>query len=203
MGVPSYVVHRISDEIKGKGYSPTLNDFSISDKMYSYVKKAYYNESDIYFSSYDLYDEAIELLELLKDAKIDVNNVSYEYVLDLYKQILSNSFNKSKTNYETLAKKRKLNDNLSKVTIEEIAEFHEKYIALMFENLETHDNRKKALEEIEQLKEEALNIGEKLRLVPNYHYDAIDGEPMYKIYLYKYQDRLEEHKKFILGQENN
>lgn len=203
MGVPSYVVHRISDEIKGKGYSPTLNDFSISDKMYSYVKKAYYNESDIYFSSYDLYDEAIELLGLLKDAKIDVNNVSYEYVLDLYKQILSNSFNKSKTNYETLAKKRKLNDNLSKVTIEEIAEFHEKYIALMFENLETHDNRKKALEEIEQLKEEALNIGEKLRLVPNYHYDAIDGEPMYKIYLYKYQDRLEEHRKFILGQENN
>ncbi|URY21957.1 hypothetical protein K9F06_12730 [Staphylococcus pseudintermedius] len=62
---------------------------------------------------------------------------------------MSNSFNKSKTNYETLAKKRKLNDNLSKVTIEEIAEFHEKYIALMFENLETHDNRKKALEEIE------------------------------------------------------
>lgn len=41
------------------------------------------------------------------------------------------------------------------------------------------------------------------RLVPNYHYDAIDGEPMYKIYLYKYQDRLEEHRKFILGQENN
>ncbi|HGH0770928.1 TPA: hypothetical protein ACJHH7_001892 [Staphylococcus pseudintermedius] len=38
LGVPSYVVHRISDEIKGKGYSPTLNDFSISDKMYSYVK---------------------------------------------------------------------------------------------------------------------------------------------------------------------
>lgn len=106
MGVPSYVVHRISDEIKGKGYSPTLNDFSIFDKMYSYVKKAYYNESDIYFSSYDLYDETIELLELLKDAKIDVNNVSYEYVLDLYKQILSNSFNKSKTNYETLAKKK-------------------------------------------------------------------------------------------------
>lgn len=34
------------------------------------MSKAYYNESDIYFSSYDLYDEAIELLELLKDAKL-------------------------------------------------------------------------------------------------------------------------------------
>ena len=203
LGVPSYVVHRISDEFKEKGYSPTLNDFSKFDKMYSYVKKAYFTEGDIYFSSYDMYDEAIELLELLKEANIDVNDVSYDYVLDLYKQILSNDLDKSTRNYETLAKNRKSNDAESEVTIEEITKFHEKYLELMFNNLENYDDRKKALEEIEKLKEETISLGEKLRKAPNYHYDAIKGEPMYKTYLYTYPERLETHKKFILEKENN
>ncbi|MGF2904918.1 XRE family transcriptional regulator, partial [Staphylococcus aureus] len=52
LGIPSYILHRISDEFKEKGYSPTLNDFAKFDKMYSYVNKAYYNDGDIYYSSY-------------------------------------------------------------------------------------------------------------------------------------------------------
>lgn len=203
LGVPSYVVYRISDEFKERGYSPTLNDFSKFDKMYSYVRKAYYTEGDIYFSSYDMYDEAIELLELLKEEKIDVNDVSYEYVLDLYKQIVSNDLDKSTRNYETLAKNKKSNDTENEVTIEEITKFHEKYLKLMFSNLENHNDRKKALEEIEKLREETVNIGEKLRQAPNYHYDAIKSEPMYKTYLYTYPERLETHKNFILEKDNN
>lgn len=203
LGVPSYIVHRISDEIKEKGYSPTLNDFSIFDKMYHYVKKAYYNESDIYFSSIDLYDETIELLELLEEKKIDVNKVSYECVLDLYKQIVSNDLDVSKTNYETLAKNRKLNDTENNVQLGEIVEFQENYFELMSKNLDTYDDRKKSLEEIEGLKEQAIKIGERLRLAPNKQYEAIKGEPMYKLFLYKYPDRLEAQKNNILEKGNN
>lgn len=203
LGIPSYVIHRISDELKEKGYSPTLNDFSKFDKIYNYVKKAYYNESDIYFSSYDLYDETIKILELLNESKIDISRISYEYVLDLYKQILSGGLNTSIANYETLAKRKRLNEQEDIVTLEEITEFHEKYISLMFKNLDSHEDRKKALKEIESLKKEAINLGERLQLVPNYHYDAIKGEPMYKTYLNVYPDRLEDHKNFILEKENN
>ena len=184
LGIPSYILHRISDEFKEKGYSPTLNDFAKFDKMYSYVNKAYYNDGDIYYSSYDLYDETIN-------------------VLKLYKQILSTDTEKSIINYETLANTRKSSDKKREVTIEEIGEFHEKYLKLLFTNLETHNKRKKALAEIEKLKEESIYLGEKLRLAPNHHYDAIKGKPMYKLYLYEYPDRLEHQKKIILEKDTN
>lgn len=203
LGIPSYILHRISDEFKEKGYSPTLNDFGKFDKMYSYVNKAYYNDGDIYYSSYDLYDETIKLLELLKESKINVNDIDYDYVLKLYKQILSTDTEKSIINYETLANTRKSSDKKREVTIEEIGEFHEKYLKLLFTNLETHNDRKKALAEIEKLKEESIYLGEKLRLVPNHHYDAIKGKPMYKLYLYEYPDRLEHQKKIILEKDTN
>ncbi|EGQ4447784.1 XRE family transcriptional regulator, partial [Staphylococcus pseudintermedius] len=59
------------------------------------------------------------------------------------------------------------------------------------------------LEEIEGLKEQAIKIGKRLRLAPNKQYEAIKGEPMYKLFLYKYPDRLEAQKNNILEKGNS
>lgn len=196
LSIPSYLIFKINQEFNEIGTSYTLNEFPIFHKIYNHVNYAYYHESDIYYSSYDRFDETVELINLMKKANVNIENVSYDYILDLYKQLLSNGSDYSIMTYGTVDEQEELR-NKNKVTNTEIISFHTRYIELMAKAMNGDANKNDIINETYELEKEAIELGERLKLVPNYQYDVIKGEPMYKTFLYKYPERLEEHRNFI------
>lgn len=198
LGLSEYLILKINDELNENDTSKTLNNLQEFLRIYDFASRAYYQESDIYFYSYDIFDEALQMLNLLNEAKVNVNNVSYEYIVDLYKQILSNNITNSKTPYKEIVE-RENTSSYSKVTLEELTDFSLKYIDLISNILHAKSNtdKNKLIEEATQLKKNSLELSEKLKYVPNYSYDAIKGEPMYKVYSEKYPKRLDEFIEMI------
>ncbi|CVY54148.1 helix-turn-helix transcriptional regulator [Staphylococcus hominis] len=189
LGLSEYLILKINDELNNN--NEFLESFHEFLRIYNFVDKAYYKEGDIYFSSYDKFEEALKIFNLLRETNVDVNNVSYEYVTDLYKQILSNDVNVSKNSTKNIENK---NMRYPKVTIEELLDFNFKYSELMTKLLEDKSNIDKnaLITKALQLKETSLELSEKLQYAPNYTYDAIKGEPMYVVYSHKFPKRLDE-----------
>lgn len=184
LGISEYVILKVNDELKNKGNSQLLENLKDFFYLYNFVNKAYYNESDIYYFSYDRFDETIEILEILNKAKINISNVSYEYVLDIYKQIVSNDVNKA---YKSISRDMKLSS-------EELLSFNMKYAELLTNILKDQSNidKEALISQANDLKKVSLNIGKRLQKAPNYIYDHIKGEPMYLVYSKKYPQRLDE-----------
>ncbi|MGZ2417242.1 transcriptional regulator with XRE-family HTH domain [Staphylococcus caledonicus] len=201
LAIPSYLILKINQELNDNGSSYTLNEFPTFHKIYNDVNYAYYHESDIYYTSNDRFDETVELINLMKKANVNIKNVSYDYILDLYKQLLSDGSDYSIMTYGTVDEQNELR-NKNKVSNEEILSFHTRYIELMAKTMNGEANNDEIIDETYELEKEAINLGEKLKLVPNYHYDVIKGEPIYKTFLYKYPERLEEHRNFIKNRQN-
>lgn len=188
LDVPSYLIFKMNEEMKNTGQSDTLKNFPDFYKIYQLANRAYFNEGDIYFYSYDIFDEALEIYNILKKTGINVLNVDYDYFLDLYKQLLSRETN-------VLSKK----ENKDSVSINEIIEIGSEYLDLLScePNIKSDEDIEKAIEKSRILENKSLMIAKKLKKAPNYYYDAIKGEPMYTVYEFKYPQRLKEFRERI------
>lgn len=190
LDVPSYLIFKINEEMKNTGQSDTLKNFPAFYKIYQLANKAYLNEGDIYFYSYDIFDEALEIYNILKKKGMDVYNIDYDYFLDLYKQLLSKENN-------VLSKKEDKNS----VSINEIIEIGSEYLDLLSceSNIKSDKDIENAIEKSRIIESKSLIIANKLKQAPNYFYDAIKGEPMYTVYEFKYPQRLKEFRERIIN----
>lgn len=193
LGISEYIILKISEEYDKEGFSKTLENFEEFLKLYNFVSEAYYNDSDIYYYSYDTFDETVEIMNILKQANVDITNVTYDYVLDIYKQILSDDSNYSIKKYGNLADKEDLEKEKENI-YNEIISFQHRYIELMLKKYESFEDKEKAYEESFELEKESIALSKKLKLTPNYQYDLIEGEPMSDTYEFKYPKRLQEFR---------
>lgn len=196
LGVSQYIMFKIFEEYEKEGHSRTIENFEAFSKLYSYVNKAYYSESDIYYYSDDRYEETVTIMNTLKEANINIDNISYEYVLDIYKQILSNpKVNKSGSLPDGKSLKKEQEE-----TYNALISFNHSFFELTMKKYHTDEEIKNAIEKAFELEKESLDLAEKLKIAPNYTYDYIKGEPMYIIYEKKYPERLREFREYLSEQ---
>ncbi|QTK08695.1 helix-turn-helix domain-containing protein [Staphylococcus haemolyticus] len=173
------IVH-FSEDLFHNGFSKALDQFQDFQKIYDYVLKAYYTEGDVYFSSIDEYKEALEIVNILKKRGLDISSIKYEYVKDLYIELLNND----KSN----------NDKLKPITLEEIISFTHEYIEIMSE-FNTRDDsfdKNNLVKRAKDLKLKSLKISERIYNYPNYYYQKIKGKPMYLVFKEIYPQNIDE-----------
>ncbi|MFZ7905806.1 helix-turn-helix domain-containing protein [Staphylococcus hominis] len=173
------IVH-FSEDLFHNGFSKALDQFQDFQKIYDYVLKAYYTEGYIYFSSIDEYKEALEIVNILKKRGLDISSIKYEYVKDLYIELLNND----KSN----------NDKLKPITLEEIISFTNEYIEIMNEFNARDDSfdKNNLVKRAKDLKLKSLKISERIYNYPNYYYQKIKGKPMYLVFKETYPQNIDE-----------
>lgn len=178
----------IAEDLKKKGSSVILNNIKLFLKIYEYVTYARNNDSDIYYYHDDLDREAIKIFNIILGTKYNEDNITYEFILDIYKQILSIEINKSDP---------KLVEDNRNLALINMTKFNKEFLNFGFNEPKTHNEIINAIDKTFDLEEQSLELGKLLKDIPNYTYDYLKGRPMYKTYTEKFPQEIREAREYL------
>lgn len=179
---------KIANELEKYGNSNIINNISFFLKIYNYVTYARNNDSDIYYHHIDLDEEAIKIFNILLGTGYNKDNITYEFILDIYKQILSEEINKNNTDL--------VEDNRNLALIK-MTKFNKEFLNFGINEPKNHKDIIEAIAKTYDLEEQSLELGKLLKDIPNYTYEHLKGKPIYKTYNEKFPSELKEAREYL------